>query len=1137
MLENLHYCLKLLLTQIIVFGVVGNMNAYHPEAVSKSNEDQLITEILKEISERYQVFFAYQNALVENIRIDFEIRKEEALESVVQRLMQKTNLKFELVGEKFCILYSNYDKQSLRHKKKIKKRILQIEKLEKEGHTTLISSSANNAIKLRSIMEVTAPVIPEIEITGTVTDEDGAPLIGANILVKGTSIGTVTDLDGKYSLSVPDDATTLVFSYTGYSTQEVLISGRTTVDVSLQEGVGLEEVVVVGYGTQRKENLTGAVASVGPREIEARPITSVAQALQGTTAGVFINQNSGQPGRDNVLIRIRGVGTLNNANPLILVDGIEAPLNNINPSDIESITVLKDAASAAIYGSRAANGVVLVTTKRGRAEEKPTFTYDGYVGTSDATLLPEMVIDPIEFANLRNESLENFGLEPHFTEERIAILQQNRENFTVDWLDEVFRSAPIQQHTLGVGGGSENTNFRFSLGYLDQEGVILGSDFERYNARLNLDTEVSPKFKMGTSISYIRGDRNSSSDDLGNLSSVLTHTIQKSPESPAFWNGRETTSHPNTEVKASNFNFNDEHILANAYLQWRPIEGLTLKGTGAINSQNLKLNAFNQSVLAYDWMREEEVLVRPMRSATNRHERTFNYTLWFTAQYEKSFGNQDLTILAGYNEEESDFERFEAFRNGHLSNSVKVLSAGLASSSTNSGSATTWGLRSYFGRINYVIDDKYLLEGNVRYDGSSRFLEDKWGVFPSVSAGWVISKEDFFQNVASIDFLKLRASWGQLGNQNIGDFAFQRALSLSQAYSFSGEVVPGVAQTSLGNPALSWEAATMTNIGVDVGLFNDLSLEADYFVRKTTDILFDLTISALTGFRTQISNAAEVQNTGWEVNLNYDRSFGKVDFSFGGNLTHVENEVLTINPNIEIGDLDEVISGRRILKRGAPLGAFWGVKQIGIFQSQAEVDAAPDHSGLNPNFGPGDLRFEDLNGDGVVDVDDRTVIGKENPTWTYGFNFRVGYGGFDLAAIFQGAADFDAYGSEELSDPFFNFSGLPARWRDRWTPDNPDAALPRLYFSNGPSNSITNSFFVYDRSYFRLKNLQIGYQIPQRLLDNIGFSRARFYLNGSNIFTITDFPFFDPERPSGADRGATGVPMIRVFSAGVSLAF
>ena len=1121
--------------------------AYSTSSDLIAREQQLITDILKEISERYEIFFAYQLSLVENKRIDFEIKREEALESVVNRLMKKTNLRFELVGEKYCILYAN-DKKSIKHKKKIERKILQIERLESQSHTSVLGHSAKNSAKLRSIMEVTAPRVDEITISGSVAGSEGEPLIGVNILVKGTGIGTITDYDGKYTLEVPDDATTLVFSYTGYSEQEILIEGRTVIDVVMLAGVGLDEVVVVGYGTQRKENLTGSVATVTSRDIDARPITSVATALQGTTSGVFINQNSGQPGRDNVLVRIRGVGTLNNANPLILVDGIEAPLNNINPSDIESITVLKDAASSAIYGSRAANGVILVTTKRGRVDSKPTFTLDSYLGTTEATLLPDMVTDAVQFAELRNEALTNFNETPYFTEDQINGFRSQRDKISTDWLDLVFNPAPIQQHNIGVSGGSKNTNYRISLGYLNQEGVSLASDFKRLNGRLNLDTRINDKVKIGTGIAITRGDRNSPTDDLANLGSMITHSIQALPTSPPYDDqgryasqnpefGNSSRGNPLPEAEAGNFNALNTDILANGYVEYEPIANLIIKGTAAINSRTQKSKTFNASVPTYDWITGEERVLNSTRSASNSHWQAFNYTLWLTAQYEKSFGNHNLKLLAGYNEEENETENFSAFRNGHLSNSVRVLNVGLASSSTNSGGATGWGLRSYFSRLNYNYQNKYLFEANVRIDGSSRFSDDKWGTFPSVSAGWVISQEDFFANVSSIDFLKLRASWGQLGNQNIGNFAFARSLSLSQGYNFGGTVVSGVAQTSLGNPALSWETATMTDIGLDIGILNTISITADYFVRRTEDVLFPVPISALTGFSEQISNASTVENVGWELGLTYNENFNGLEVSVGGNLTHVTNEVITLNPNIDIGDVDRLISGRRITQRGSPINAFYGLESIGIFQTQAEVDAAPDHSGLNSNFGPGDLIFKDQNGDGVIDADDRVVLGKEDPTWTYGFNLRAGYKGFDIAAIFQGAADFDSYGGEELSDPFFNNAGLPTRWVDRWTPQNTDTDIPRLYFSNGPSNSMANSFFVYDRSYFRLKNLQIGYTIPDATMSRIGFTGGRVYVNGSNLFTKTDFPFFDPERPAGADRGATGFPNIKVLSAGVSLSF
>ena len=437
--------------------------------------------------------------------------------------------------------------------------------------------------------------------------------------------------------------------------------------------------------------------------------------------------------------------------------------------------------------------------------------------------------------------------------------------------------------------------------------------------------------------------------------------------------------------------------------------------------------------------------------------------------------------------------------------------------------------------------DRYLFEANIRVDGSSRFLNDKWGTFPSFSAGWVVSRENFFQNVAAIDFLKIRASWGQLGNQNTediaGNFPFSRSLSLSQAYSFGGNVVPGVSQTSLGNSDLGWETATLTDIGIDIGIFDNLTIEADYFVRRTEDILFNLPISTLTGFTTQIANASTVENKGWELAINYDKTFGDVNFSVSGNVTNVKTEVVELNPNIDIGELDQVINGVRLLERGQPMNAFYVVRNVGIFQSQAEIDAAPDHSALHPLFGPGDLRFDDLNGDGVIDQDDRTVVGKEDPTWIYGMTLRANYKGFDIAALFQGAADFHGFGSAEIARPLFNGAGLWSGWYDRWTPENTDAAWPRLFNTNGPSTSIDNSFFIFDRSYFRFKNLQIGYTLTPALLDKTFLTAARVYVNGTNLFTITDFPYFDPERPVGADRGGQGYPNIKAYTVGVSLSF
>lgn len=1082
--------------------------------VSCNLEDASIVDVFEEIESQTAFKFAYKRSSINNrVKISNEF-SDEPLDEILLALAEEGQISFKRIN-----------------------------------HTIYVAKATKDLAADNMVSET---IMQERTVTGKVSSEEEGDMPGANVIVKGTSIGTITDINGQYSLDVPADAT-LVFSSVGFTSQEVEVGNQSVINVTLAVDVtALEEIVVVGYGTQKKENLTGSISTVNAAVIDSRPITSVSTALQGTTTGVFINQNSGQPGRDDVLIRIRGVGTLNNANPLILVDGIEAPMDNINPQDIASITVLKDAASASIYGSRAANGVVLITTKRGTQNKKPTFIYDGYYGQSDATLLPEMVSDPVQFANLRNEAHTNFGTPVYFSDEQIQGFEDNKEKISTDWLDLIFDPAPIQQHTLGVSGGTDKTNYRLSVGYLDQKGVMINSNFKRLNTRLNLDSRVSEQFKLGTSISLTRGDRNSPYDDLSNLGSLFTHAIQALPTSPPYDDqgryavqnpefGNSSRGNPLPEAEAFSFNSLSHEILGNAYVEYEPISGLVFNGTVGVNYRNRNNSSFNSQISLYDWITGEERIMNPIRSSYRYNWEALNTTVWLTGTYEKRFNEHGIKVLAGYNQEEHNSSWFDARRNGHLSNAVQVLDVGLASTATNSGSETTWALRSYFGRINYDFNDKYLLEANVRIDGSSRFATEKWGTFPSFSAGWIISNESFMSGVSAVDFLKLRASWGQLGNQNIGNFAYARTLSLNQPYNFGGTVVSGVAQTSLGNEALTWESSTMTDIGIDLGIFKNLSLEADYYIRTTEDILFDVPISALTGYTTQIANASTVENRGWEMLLNYDQSIGEWNFSLGGNISHVTNEVKTLNPNIPSGEVDRLINGKRILTPGAAINSFYGLQAIGIFQSQEEIDDAntPDHYALDPNFGPGDLRFADVSGpegvpDGVITADDRVILGQENPVMTYGITFSVEWKGFDLAGIFQGAADFHAYGSEELSDPFFNNAGLPERWIGRWTEDNKGASMPRLYFSNGPSNKIVNSFFVYDRDYFRLKNLQLGYNFN---VDNVFLSRARVYINGSNLFTITDFPYFDPERPSGADRGATGFPNIRVISIGANLRF
>jgi len=1000
-------------------------------------------------------------------------------------------------------------------------------------------------------------------VTGTVKEaESGAELPGASITVKGTTTGTITKVDGSYSLEVPDESAVLVFSYVGYQSIELPVQGRSVIDVNLEtDAQTMEEIVVIGYGSQKKENLTGSVGVVSAKSLEARPITNASQSLQGQVSGVWINQNSGEPGQDGATIRIRGIGTLNDANPLILVDGIEAPFGNIDPNDIESITVLKDAASAAIYGSRAANGVVLVTTKRGSRNSKPTFSYNGYTGFTQSANIPDYIWDSGEFMRLRNEADANSGNQPLYPNDIVNEYTANGPN--TNWFDEVFRNASIQQHSFSVRGGSENTNFNLSLGYLKQEGIVEFTDgTERYNARLNMDTEVMEGLNIGASFYLSRQE--SDLDNIGQDGGVLARTTRLGPNFPAFDGqgrlaDRDRTldaielSTPNilAEVQALNRVLQDNRFLGNMYAEYEVIEGLKVKATFAANYQQDNDQFFNRRFETFDWRTGDLGLVwLENRQLTNTSRQQLNITTWLQATYEKSFGLHNFSALVGANQESSEQTFFEAARLEIPSNSLPALSTGNPETSTNNGLATEWALRSFFGRVTYNFNSKYLFEFNIRRDGSSRFgANNRWATFPSLSAGWVISREDFFDGIGAIDFLKVRASWGQLGNQNLGavelssdergnDYPFAANISFDQAYNFGGTIVGAAAQTTLGNPNIKWETTEQVDIGLDMSMLGGaLNVEADYFVRTASDILFEQNNPGVTGVRTPTTvNIAQVRNRGWEMSVDYTQNIGEFEFTIGGNVTKVESEVLQIDPLLA-GESDRVIQGAFIIQRGAPINALYGLEAIGIFQSQQEIDDAPDQS----QFGqptPGDLRYRDIDGDGTVTIADRTVLGKDNPSWIYGINMRASFKGFDIAALFQGVGDAETFETSRFYAPFNNSGGVATIWRDRWTPENPSTTLPKIRIGqSGINNNVNHSWWMTNRDYLRLKNLQIGYNFPQSMLQNIFIDNLRVFVNGTNLFTITDYVGFDPEREERNTNGTSGYPQLKIFTGGVNVRF
>lgn len=985
-------------------------------------------------------------------------------------------------------------------------------------------------------------------ITGVVSSESGEGLIGASILIKGTSVGTVTDLDGSFVIEASSDDV-LVFSYTGFATQEITVGSQTEIMVTLQEDVALlEQIVVTGYGSTKKENLTGSVGVVSAKTLEARPITDASQALQGQVSGVWVNQNSGEPGQDGATINIRGIGTLNNASPLILVDGIEAPIGNIDPNDIESITVLKDAASAAIYGSRAANGVVLVTTKRGTKNSKPTFNYTGFGGFGEVAIVPDYIWDSQEFMELRNEADINSGNQPLYPQN---VVNQFADGPNTNWFDELLQRGGLQQHNFSISGGSENTNFNISLGYLQNEGVVKNVEgSERYNIRLNLDTEVNDQLTLGASVFASR--QVSKLDNVGQDGGFLARATRLGPNFPAFDSqgrlaDRDRTldaielSTPNilAEVQALTRTLNDDRFLGNIYAEYEVIDGLRIRGTFAANYQVNDDIFFNKSIDTYDWRTGDLGLTWvENRRFENQYSQSLALTSWLQGTYEKRIGRSEIKVLGGINQESFINRFFGASRLQIPSNSLPALSTGNPETSTNYGGAQDWALRSFFGRFNYVLDEKYLLEFNVRRDGSSRFgANNRWATFPSVSAGWVVSREPWLANNKVIDFLKIRASWGQLGNQLIGNYPFAANISFDPAYNFGGAIVGAAAQTTLGNPDIRWETTTQTDIGVNIALFGKLSIEADYFIRDATDILFAQSNAGVTGVRTPTTvNIAEVRNQGWELSANYTENIGDFNFTIGGNVTNVDNEVLQIDPDAS-GGSDRVFQGAFILQRGSPINAIYGLEVAGIFQSQAEIDGAPDQSAFGQPT-PGDLRYVDENGDGVITIDDRKVLGQDNPRWLYGINGNMEYKGFDLSFIIQGIADAQVVETSRFYAPFQNSGGVAALWRDRWTPDNPDATLPKIRIGTGGINyNVTHSRWLTDRDFLRLKNVQIGYTLPSDMLANNFIESLRIFINGTNLLTSTDFVGFDPERNSRTTNGTAQYPQLKVITGGVNLRF
>lgn len=987
-------------------------------------------------------------------------------------------------------------------------------------------------------------------ITGSVIDTNGDPIIGANVTIKGKSIGTITDMDGHFMLNVPVGST-LQITYIGFVSQDVNIGTQRNIVVTLvEDNETLDEVVVVGYGTQKKVNLTGSVGNVSLDDLGNRPITNASNALQGTVSGVYALQRSGQPGSDGAVINIRGVGTLNNSDPLILIDGFPGSMSDVDASDISSISVLKDAASAAIYGNRAANGVVLITTKKG-ATGKVKLSYNGYFGIQEATSLPG-VLNSYEYTTMYNEACRNSGQQEKYLPEEIQKYKDGTDPMypNIDYFDVYYDKATMQNHRINLSGGSETFQYAIMLGYLDQDGILVGTDYRKTDFRSNIDSYLWDKrLRVTTRLSGNYGIKNEPTD-IWNAKWYATNSpVWPLKNNDGVWvsvNGERNYYGEIMEgstSRAERYVFNGQ--VEGELKIW---DGLSAQLTYGYNVESANTNAFHANVT----LANLDGSVKTLMSDLNETN-TLNYQTLLTGllRYNKTFGKHDISVLAGYSEEYFKWKWNSGFRSGFVNNDQRVLNLGDASTMSNNADAYDLGLRSFFGRINYSFNNRYLFEANIRRDGSSRFAKgNQWGTFPSFSVGWIVSEEGFMKDLDWLDMLKIRGSWGKLGNQNINSYYIgSEILSSGQNYSLGGALQPGIAVNSMINKETTWETTSQFDIGCDLVLDNGLSFTLDYFDKRTNDILMQTPIPLTMGnLSAPYVNAGKVSNKGFEALIAYRKNFENgLQLRTSLNLSHIVNKITDLN------GASPIISDSKAQMEGYAINAFYGYQMDGLYQIsdftwQNNSDPNIPHeqreyvlkggvvSVANYTAQPGDIKYADLNGDGMVTMEeDRTIIGKQFPDLTYAWQLNLEWKNFDFSMFWQGVQGINGYTYYEIACPFSGTANMGDWWLDYWTPDNPEAKYPRLSLDQSRSN-IHSTFYMENASYLRLKNIELGYTFDKKLLSFMRNCTVRLYGNIQNAFTITNYKGFDPEMEVGETR-AQAYPQVRIYTIGLNVNF
>lgn len=970
---------------------------------------------------------------------------------------------------------------------------------------------------------------------GVVKDVAGEPVIGASVVVKGTTNGTITDFDGNFELSGVSKGAVLSISFVGYATQEVKYDGQ-AINVVLKEDTEmLDELVVVGYGVQKKANLTGSVASINAEALESRSVASVSAAMAGTMPGVTVIQTSGAPGAQSGSINIRGKNSINAASPLVIVDGVPGSMNNIDPQDIESISVLKDAASAAIYGVQAANGVILITTKKGKSGQKARINYSGTVSWASPTATLNF-LDAADYAMLYNEATlnDNPNASLLYSDEDIAAYRNGTKKST-DWYDEVFKSAAMEtQHSLSITGGSENTTYMASLAYLFQDGLSQEKDYERYNGRVNIDSKIAKWVNVGINASAYRGIN---SDEYTGFGSLLQYANRIAPTVPVY--NEDGSFHFNgldnpvaMQGNSGTSRTMDQQLNATAYVNLTPIEGLSIKGLYNLRHDYREWSAFKKN---YVYGNETASKDTGKREGYQYYYNWNWYTSQLTANYMKSFGDHNFNVLAGYEQVEYTYRRTGAWRTGGGNNELgESLNTLDASTQKNVDNHHETARQSYFGRIQYDYLSKYLFEANFRADASSRFPKNnRWGYFPAFSAGWRVSEEAFLKdNVDWISNLKLRLGWGRTGNEELSDGDIYPAVG-TYAYGstmLGGSLYSTAYESRYVNDQLQWATVTNYELGIEAGFLNNkIGFELSLYKKITDDMLLYLPIQGVVGMSAPAQNAGSVENTGFDLNIFHNNQINK-DWSYAVNLNlaYVKNEI-TDMCGTEGVDPDYSTLWRL---EGYPIGTFYGYVANGLFKTQDELDNYPKRTGAEKL---GDIKYKDLNGDGKITAADRDVIGKNFPTWTGGLNVAVYYKDFDFSMLWQGAFDVDTYFTGEATYAFYNSGKVLEKHMDRFHPtNNPDGNFPRLSLKDQTNYSIS-SFWLEDTSYLRLKNISLGYNLPKSWLNQIGIERAKVYVTGENLLTFSGLDGLDAEAP--ADNRGAFYSNVKKISLGLKVSF